>query len=565
MTVVNGALADSPYVYEDTDGIISSNVIAADDYIALDVYEMSAPVIGTVTDNAPTTTLTFASSAERVLSSSGLDTFYYRIVLTPESLDLGNIVAGQSRTVIVWNGFFVDKTVSSASGVGMSGISVALPDVPPYDMPALEEQSFEFTIDASGAPKVNALFTWTIDGDAYVLPITGSRINLWPFPPNWSQPVVEGLEWYTRVGISYDGSEQRASLRHQARRRLSYQFNVLREETQRFDNVTWGWQNRAFAVPIWNYRCELTAPAVAADLSLALDTTTAGFAVDNLAAIYLAPDNYEIVEIDAVADASITLKRPLAGNWEAGAAIYPVSVAYVEGNIAATRLTDSVLAGSVRFLSQPIYVDPFTPDAAAPSTYNGYETLLVQPNWAGGLMADREYPNLRTDTSTGAIEWTPSRETPILLRQYSWMFKTRAEVKAFREFLQRRKGKFKPVYIPTWHPDFSLFDTIHVTDTSMVVKDFLFAAMVGADAAKAHLYFRRKDGQTHLRPITSVAQNDGTATIGFTTALGVEYTVADVQAIHLLMLWRLASDEVQINWLTDEIATVTATFQAVKA
>lgn len=563
MPAVAGVLAQTAF-YDDFSGVVSSNVRAADDPYTPDAYR--SPLDALTGAAAPTLAEALPSTVSSLvgLSGSGFDTFYFRIVIEPARLDLGNLVTDQVRQVIVWNGYLSSKPMSAMASSGFDGIAVSGPTAP-LTMAPTQELTYTFNVSLDGPPQIEATFAWVIDGQSYILPITGSRVNLWPFPPTWSYPVLESLEWKSRVGRAYDGTEQRASLRHQARRRLNYTFSVMRDETQRFDNLTWGWQNRPFAVPFWQYKRELTGPVTAGDATVPVDTSDVGFAASNLAVIYESPSSFEVVEIDSVASNQLALARPAQGTWPAGTAIYPASVSAVEGNIAATRLTDNTLTGSVRFLSHPSTVDPFTPTAAAPATYNGYELLLEKPNWSGGLSADREYKTAMYDNPIGVINWTVTEQTPILTRAYRWLLKSRAEVRAFREFLQRRKGMFNACYIPTWHRDFTLLEPIGASDTSMIVSDYQYAKMVGGDPAKGHLYIRGRDGLNYARPISGVTQGVGSVTISFATALGKSYTPADLLAIHSLMLWRLASDEVQINWLTDEVATVEAVFQVVKA
>lgn len=490
---------------------------------------------------------------------------YDRIIVDPSVLQLGNLVSAQVRQVSVWNGFFTSKTVSDFVENEAEGITVVEPDSVPYVLAPFQEVFYEFQVSLDGPASVNASYTITIDGDDYTITITGSRVVLWPFAPNWQSTVNESLEWLTQIYTAHNGSEQRYQLRSKPRRRLEYDLWVRNEEAQRFDNMIWGWQNRAFAVPLWQYKCKLTAEALPGASSLSLNTSSAGFTVGQTAVLLRSPDYYEVVEIDSVTSNSLGLSRPLQLSWSAGDLVYPVMIGNFESNVPVTRLTSDKLTSRVLFLGDPQQTEAFIPVGGATNTYNGKEIIVVQPDWSGGIDNSSTYESALVDSSTGMLSRSTTHDTPMQLKRFRWLLKNRAAVESFRAFLGRLKGRNRAVYIPSWHEDLTLISDIGVSDVSITVRDVQFFNLVGSDPARGHLMIRDRSGNKFFRPMENIGKSGDDLSINIGTSLGQAVSVAQCKSISLVVLYRLASDRVTIQWHTNEVATVEADFITVKA
>ncbi|MDR0234621.1 MAG: hypothetical protein LBI31_07485, partial [Zoogloeaceae bacterium] len=127
--------------------------------------------------------------------------YYYRVHVTPDQINFGNIVTTTFREVSVWNADFVPHTASRLDGIP-EGVILEAPAgnrIAPWRFNPLEEYIWTLTCLPSGASVLQAEIGWGFDIPSPSLIITGSRIQAWPFLPDWTDSVTERLSWLTDV------------------------------------------------------------------------------------------------------------------------------------------------------------------------------------------------------------------------------------------------------------------------------------------------------------------------------------------------------------------------------
>lgn len=392
----------------------------------------------------------------------------------------------------------------------------------------------------------------------------GEQATLWPFKPNWSNPLVETLEWSTAILQSYNGNEQRIANRQNPRVATDYGFLVHSRAAQRLDNLLWARQNRRLALPLWQYVTSTTAEAAATADIVEFDPAFGPFIDGGWLVLMRSETQFEVCEIATVEVGGATLAAPLAETWPVGTRVYPLHLGFFDGDVALRRETDRAVTGALRFISDPVTADAFIPVAEAGTTYDGYEFLATKPNWNGGINAPQSYPLDRTDFGIGAIAYNRTVNTPTITRDFEWLLKSRSEITAFREFLGRRVGRQKAFYAPTWNLDLELIGNVGSGDTEINVRENLVGELVGLDPSRTHVYIRLKSGTTYLREITDVTPAGEATTLTISTSLGANVAVADVRSIHFVSLWRLASDSVALQWFSPTVAVVDTPLVLVK-
>lgn len=491
------------------------------------------------------------------------DTFYNRILIEPAQLQMGNLLTSQTRQIIVWNGFLSKKLLSNFQRTNADGITVQEPVLIPHMMRPLEQLNYVLNITTDGPAVIDASYTWTVDGEEYTATVTGRRVVIWPFGPSWDTPVTESLSWLTNVLRSFNGQEQRRGLRTKPRRTISYMFKVARDDSPRMENLLWGWQNRIYAVPLWTDRSRLTQSQSMGDLILNAPTNTYSFVAGGLAALRAGANNIEVVEIESVQNGSITIKRPLAADWAVGSHLYPVLLGHLPTRVPLMRFTSQAVAGTLTFETDPSTTDPYTPSQVAPTLYNGREVLMRQPNWISPQTNEFEYAFDRLDQLTGPITYDTTETFPRITRSYSWLLRNRTQIKDFRSMLGRLVGMQKSLYVPSWHDDFKITRPIGAADTAISVANNEFRLMVGNDPARNRLMIRLRDGTHFFRKIEGVSSDDTYTLISIDQSLGRPVAIDQVKTVHVLMCSRLATDQVDIVWRTDQAATVDTTFTTV--
>lgn len=495
------------------------------------------------------------------------DDWYNRIHLNPRKIDLFNVVSDQTRQVTLWNAYLTNKNLTSTDFPIAEGVSVVSPVATPYVIRPLEVLNYSLVVSTDGPPTIDVDLTWNITGEEdLVVEVTGRRIIVWPFPPNWSQQYAESLDWLTDVMTSFSGDEQRYALRSKPRRIIEYSSVVQKEESAIAGNLLWGWQNRNYAVPLWFDKTVLSGGASIGATTLSLDTTNRGFFSGGLLLLINGPMDYEAIEIDSFTSSSVALAKPLERAWSVGTKVYPVNVARLPTNVTSTQLTDSVRQLAVTFVSDPVQNDPYIPVAAASTTHNGYEVILRKPNWAVPIEIDNEFLYESADFQVGGIAYATSTTYPKITRRFQWNLHSKTEIRQFREMLGRMKGRNRAAYLPTWFSEFELWSTEVASAVTIKVKNNEFYRMVNADPALNTLMILPRTGAPIIRTIGSVGIDpSGFVTLGLNAAVGIDLNVTTLSRLSLVHLCRLTTDRVTINWLSDEKATVEANFTLVKA
>ena len=492
--------------------------------------------------------------------------FYDRIIIEPSVIDVGNVLNDQTPvTISIWNGYRVDKIISTFTHTGDEGIDIINPPDIPYTFRPIETLVYNFSIRLDGPTTIDALYVWNIGGINYSATINGSRIVLFAFPPNFRDDFTESLEWKTEILRSFDGSEQRRALRVTPRRSMAYMVSLLKHDSQVFRNLMWGWQNRTFAIPVWSDRQTLRVSQSANDTVLQVDPTNYSFAAGKLLMLFKDSGDCETGEILSLGTNTITLVRGLQKAWPKGTRVYPVILGHLPDQVQVQPRVSSVIEALVSFDTSPDVVDPYLPDAAAATIYDGLEVITVQPNWINPVDVSNEFIGLKLDFVTGVPRWKTRELIQRLGRQYSWLFQDRVTIRKFREFLRRRRGMAKTFWAPSWTDDFDVISPLAFNATNLEVKENQFRKMVGDNIHRDRIMIRTKDGSTYYRRILSVtpALDSINTTLNLDSSLGKTYVPSDFKTIHMLDRCRLATDKVDMIWKSDKVAQVSTTFMTV--
>lgn len=507
----------------------------------------------------------FSLTGESILT--WYDDWYNRIHLMPRVIDLLNVVSDQTRNIVLWNAYLENKNLTSTDFPALEGISVASPVVTPYTIKPLQTLTYTLSVSTDGPPTIDAILNWNITGETGLqIEVTGRRIIIWPFPPDWSESFTESLEYLTDVMTSFSGDEQRYALRSKPRRILEYTSLVKKEDAAIAGNLLWGWQNRNYAVPLWFDKSVLTTAASSGGISLSADTTNRGFFNGGLVLLINGSVDYEAVEVSSFTSSTITLAKPLERGWLSGTSVYPVNIARMPMNVGSSQLTDSVKRLPVSFVADPVQNDPYIPIVAPTTTHNGYEVILRRPNWAVPIDIDNEFLYETADYQTGGIAYATSTTFPKVTRRFQWDLYSKTEIRLFRELFGRLKGRNRAVYLPTWFSEFELWSTEVASSVTIKVKNNEFYRMVNVDPALNTLMILPISGAPIIRTIGSVGIDPtGFVTLGLNAAIGIDLNSTTLKRLSLVHLCRLSADRVTINRLSDSKATVEANFTLVKA
>src|SRR5262249_11555570 len=145
-----------------------------------------------------------------------------------------------------------------------------------------------------------------------------------------------------------------------------------------------------------------------------------------------------------------------------------------------------------------------------------------------------------------------------------WFLKDHPSVTTLRAFILKRFGQLVPFWTPTWDQDLVLANDVGATDTSIVIQSVYYTRFFFPIKSRRYIAFIQQSGGANVyRKITGALDNgNGTETLTLDSATGVAFPKGSTM-ISFLTLSRLASDDSEIDWMTNDVAQAELTFQEV--
>ena len=487
--------------------------------------------------------------------------YYYRVYVTPAVIALGNLVSSQFRDFDVWNAHFDPKLNSALTIVGdTTGIILTEPEVPPTVFGALESRNYTLNFATTGPATINVTATWDFPEDFPTLLLTGNRVIIWAFTPDWSESVIEGYEWLTQIIEVEAGSEDRYRLRATPRRNMEYAM-LINERTKRWaERYLWNWKGRIFAVPLW-MDCTLTTSLASLGTSTINLVTTdyTSFKVGGLAIFVDDFNDTEAVEILNVNPTSIDLVRPtLIKDWPAGSKIYPALSGRMDEQSSLTQPTADISMGGVRFE----FVDNESiPAIDAPLAYEDGFIMERQPNRADDLEVSWQSKYDVVDFGIAPVVAEDRIGLPDQVTRFSFAEDTREDIWFWKSWLHARAGKWTKFYMPSWSRDFTLVTDIQFNGNAIEVVDDQYRDFYALNTVKRDIAIYTTDGQVYYRRITAATEKapagSGVEILTINGELGTSYTVAQVKMISFLHPSRVDTDTIAFDWGSAGMAQLT--------
>lgn len=500
-------------------------------------------------------TWTIAGTKPRTFS----DDWYNRYHIIPAQLDLGNILSSSQRTITLWNAFFDQRTLSTANVLPGQGVQLVLPPgvTIPYEVKPLEQLKFQLNVSLSGPPSIDNRLRFTIEGFTYDIPITGRRIVLFPFKPDWRSPMDETFAGKSWLMESADGNEQSGSLwGNQLRRTLEYNVVLEDDEQEVLENLLFTWSSRFFGVPHWAEETVLDVAVNAGNTVLSFETDGRSFEPGGFVVLYNSYLDNEIREIASVVDDTVVLSTGVLKRWEAGTKIYPCFVGLMPEAMAGAYETSRALRMPVAFEMEPSATMANVAQNEVPLTYRGVELYMGPINWNGSLPFTYNSGRTKIDANTGKFSVTNSKDFARGGRQHRWIVDSLDAAKSLRAWIGRRQGRAVPCYMPSGRADFTVLTVINPGDLTIDVEENYYANLIAAHPARRDIVIHLWNGTYFTRRIVGASQLvEGGIRLQLDSALGQVVQVDDIMRMSLLNLYRLAGDDVTLRWVTDKYGT----------
>lgn len=494
------------------------------------------------------------------VAASPLDDIYETIWVVPALLDVGRITASVRREVEVWNAYTVDeRTLESVSATADDGITtsgVALP----YTFAPLGNAFFTVDVSPNGPATIGANYDLNFStverGQGWA--VEGVRIIEWTTPPNWADRYEETFAFSTEIITSFNGTEQRLARRHRPRRTLAFTPLVSDTQDREMKRLLSTWQNRTFAMADWP-RGVPTNGVPAGGQTVWLLEPNPDLEVGGLL-VLRHKQTSQVIEIEAIDNELVTLNSPVLQAFPAGTKAYKGLIVHADASLSGRRLNSRV--GRLRAQFREMHVPQKLTPPAAPLTWRGLEAFLTRPNWARDITLESNWEAAWLDSGHGAFDYRVPVDAPADVRKFTYLARDREEVRALREAYHRLKGRRGEVFVPTWDDDLPYVSDLPLIEgaAQLSVADARDSLRMVSERVYRNICVRLVDGTILLRHVTG--GSDGPAGPQLVLDEGWPRNIApeEILTIHWMPKCRLGSDDLTVDWVTDQVAEVSLAF-----
>ena len=193
-------------------------------------------------------------------------------------------------------------------------------------------------------------------------------------------------------------------------------------------------------------------------------------------------------------------------------------------------------------------------------TYLGFDVLELNYNRIGRIEERVRRKFVLLDSKTGVRQPDEQSAEPAPTRPFSWLARGRAEIAAMRDFLDDRKGKAVPFWLPSLQWDLSLAEDVTASSPTLQISWMRYASqMFGTTGARRHLALWDLGIPSFEYYEVTAASDPGdglteTLTISPVTARNYQ---ADRTVISFLKLCRLEQDTAEIRYPSGNVAQAT--------
>jgi len=494
---------------------------------------------------------------------------FERVIVTPRVKALGFVLTQTQFPIEVWNTFReLPQILTEIQTNGSGGVTVTNLFSLPTLFGAQNSRVYQAITPAQGPAQINEdivfVFASGIGGTDSL--ITGSRITVFSVAPDWSQGMKERISYLTDVLKAYSDNEQRRGLRQIPRRSLSYRALTLNaRDASGMESLIWGWQNQPYGVPWWPDVTSLAVSVSAGASSIQVQTRADRlFAVGGIICIWQSEFNFEALTIQSIAGNVITVSSPTQFAWTAGPGtlVLPVFLARLSDQVKVNRLFSSADSMDLEFIGEA--QQPAPAPSISLAEYLGFDVLEVMPNWSRDLSRTYKRSLVTLDPKIGPIQVDDKGGSAVVEQSFPWFLQNHPSVTTLRAFILKRFGQLVPFWTPTWDQDLVLSADLGATDPAMSIQSVYYTRFFFPIKSRRYIAFIPQNGGAPVyRKITgSVDNGNGTETLTLDSPTGVPFAKSSTM-ISFLTLSRLASDDAEIDWMTNDVAEAELTFQEV--
>lgn len=384
---------------------------------------------------------------------------------------------------------------------------------------------------------------------------TASGAKIWPVPPDWAGGVTETLAWATDVShASATAVSQHRALRTSPRR--SFSFEVMANgQNRRVTDMLLAGHGGKWLLPIWPDVQRL--PGGPASALLPCRTAGFDFVEGGKALLYRGVNDWQVVEISAIAPDHLVLAAPPLIAFTPGMRLYPLRSARLKDGAQETLGSDSVSRRSITFDIDEVCDWPALP---AGTTYRTHPVLELRPDESDSPTADNTRMAQTVDNGTGRPFVHDLPGIALRAQQSHWKLHGRERQAWFRSLLYRLQGRFTPIWVPSFASDLKPAAAIAGGSTSLSIEWAGYTLFGKGKHNRKDVRIELTDGAVLYRRITNAVEAGDTETLTLDSFLSSNAIASGaIRQISFMALATLASDEVELEHMTDADGTAKTT------
>ena len=343
--------------------------------------------------------------------------------------------------------------------------------------------------------------------------------------------LTESIGFKTDVFESKNGTEVRTPLKDKARQALGFDSVSIQHEVTKHFNVKWGGIRLNWAVPLFH---EVQYVGSVSSEEVSCKTDIYSF-YDGCLVLLKNAIEQVLVEVLAVEAGGLLLSKAI--NIE-DAELYPVRICFISGDIT-TSIKHLLSRSTIGFIviDEPEVAEA-TPEQFLDNDIYWFDLLLS----SGSLDTTISQQQNIIDNEVGVIfqntDWDYARYS----KQYRAIIKGQSELYAYRQFLFRRRGKYRPFWLPTYEVNMRCKSTGFISSVMLIESD----QYKQLGDARKHIAVRSNQTWT-AHTITASALVSAT-TVQVTISPALNKNASSIERISYLGLHRLDADSVDLNY-----------------
>ena len=480
------------------------------------------------------------------------DVFFDNVFVSPATIDAGLVTGDETYEFSIWHSYRSSLELLGVTEFG--GESVELSGTKSGLVTSFVSSKYQVSLNQSNSnTSYRASFDFGTAG-SYDFKLSASQAIVIHFPIDWSMQPELRTSYLTEVIESWNGAEQRLSLRDQPRLSSTYQYGLTDYDQYLFGNLIGNFSGQ-YLVPIWPMQSELAEPVSRFD-SKAIVSDLSAWVVPGCRVMLSDADTWEICLVASVVDGVVTFSDLVKKNYRSGSRIVPVSQAWVSEDVPSTAhgMDVEVTQASFDFdeveLLRPVPVDSFT-------IFNGRRVLDIRPDRSKDCTI--QYKRLREtlDPSIGRRYIHDRVQGAVKYLQYSWRFFDHSSRKRFDDFAELERGAQGEFYIESPLVSMSLAKDIEAATLEITIGEANYKNFLKSSTFAPAIALKLYNGTVLYRNVESATQGlDNTEVV--TLKESVEnIQVDDVEYIAPLFLGRFESDEFAHTFDTPADSSIT--------